>query len=229
MRRRPSRARQDAKRRPTPAGCRVSRGAKPRRLSCAGKDAKQLTRLNVIRLRGRSDRSREPQGPAEALSRGPGPCHLNPSAIHVHRFVRVHHDITIAIAGRGPAHRHPLVPAVHPGDGIGLNGKGEVLMNTAVGPPDAAAVGVVADKRPDTLDPPEAHDTRRDLLPNDPHGRPPAGARLVSEPPSAQMMRAGDDFRAYALGHPRLVHEVPDLCLHPHKTAGLDPEPVRRR
>src|SRR5437588_10034243 len=51
-------------------------------------------------------------------------------------------NITVIICRFRFAHAHGLMPAVHSRNWIGMNGEGQVLMNSDVVPPDAQSVGI---------------------------------------------------------------------------------------
>src|SRR5207253_1390979 len=58
------------------------------------------------------------------------------------RFRRVDVNVTILICWFRWTHAHGLMPAVHSRNRIGMNGEGQVLMNSDVVPPDAQSVGI---------------------------------------------------------------------------------------
>jgi hypothetical protein len=58
----------------------------------------------------------------------------------------------------------------------------------------------------------------------DQRGRPALATHILAQSPSAQMMRAGDDAGADALGHPGLVDEVANFGVDLEQVAGRDAE-----
>ena len=69
-----------------------------------------------------------------------GFCH--PGFVVGFRLLQVHGDVAVAVAFVGLLHSHRLMPAVHAGKRIGLDGEREILMDACIGPPDAREVGV---------------------------------------------------------------------------------------
>src|SRR2546422_8663555 len=51
-------------------------------------------------------------------------------------------DVAILVGRFGFADTHSLVPTVHSGNRIGMNGKSQVLMHVDIVPPNAQSVGV---------------------------------------------------------------------------------------
>ncbi len=78
-----------------------------------------------------------------------------PFAVNGKATLGVDGDIAVGVVRCGPAHPDRLVPAVHPGNGVGVYGEGEVLVHADVGPPDALGVRVGRGKRRDALAPGE--------------------------------------------------------------------------
>src|SRR4029434_10988404 len=75
---------------------------------------------------------------------GGGAGQLEPLAEDLVRFGGVDDDVAVAVVGAGLRHAHLLVPAVLAGDGVGLDGEREVLVDAGLFPPDAARVGILA-------------------------------------------------------------------------------------
>src|SRR5437773_10720648 len=139
---------------------------------------------------------------------------LHPFFICLTRFGHVHRDVAVTIASFGLANANRLMPAVHAGDRIGLNGEGQVLMDAGVGPPDSLRVGIA---RREWL-----HAALTPQLPAgsaaiELHRRHPLALTVVRRFPASHVMAAGHYARTNAFGHPRLDHEMPDPSLHPHQ------------
>ena len=113
------------------------------------------------------------------------------------------------------------MPAVHAGDGVGVDGEGEVLVDAHVGPPDARGVGVGGSVRGDpalALERPlAALVVERDGL----HQLALPLALVRRELPAPHVVAARDHVGAYAFGDPRADDEVAGLGLDAHGVAGL--------
>jgi hypothetical protein len=98
---------------------------------------------------------------------------------------RIDHHIAVAVPLVRRLEPHLLVPAVHPRDGVRLDGKREVLVDPGVAPPDPGRVGVVGLERPGPSSAAEASPSRvrrraRDQRPPPPPGG--ASAHGASRP-----------------------------------------------
>src|SRR5436190_10683235 len=114
-----------------------------------------------------------------------------------------------------------LVPAMHAADWIGMNGKGDVLMNAAVGPENARCIGIIALVRADAFD--DAHHPLPffDFVDRDLICRPTIIFGILLSTPSADVMRTGDDSRTHAFRNPGAVNEIPYLSRDADKIAGI--------
>src|SRR6202044_782560 len=94
--------------------------------------------------RGRLERAHQPARTAGSVGRDvAGRAGLrHPLLVDVPRLAGVDRDVAVRVAGRGGADADGLVPAVHAGDGVGVDREGEVLVDAGVGPPDPGGVRV---------------------------------------------------------------------------------------
>src|SRR5690606_33869739 len=97
------------------------------------------------------DRPGEPQRAAQAAGPGARPGQREPLPVGVCRARRVDVHVAVAVARLGGGHGHPLQPAVHARDRVGLHGERQVLVDAGVGPPDPLRVGVVAGEGTDAV------------------------------------------------------------------------------
>src|SRR6185295_12266282 len=110
---------------------------------------------------------------------GGGAGEGEPLAEDGHGLVGVDFDVAVVVVGAGGLDVDALVPAVHAADRIGLDREGQVLVDAAVGPPDARAVAIGALPRLDVFDAADAEAAGRELLAGDAHARPAIGADVV--------------------------------------------------
>ena len=88
----------------------------------------------AIGFRRRFDRARQPQGsPEPARSRGWAGL-FEPGTVHPERLLGIDEDIPVAISRTRLFQAHLLVPAMLTADGISVDGKGEVLMDSGIFP-----------------------------------------------------------------------------------------------
>src|SRR5262249_15841261 len=118
------------------------------------------------------------------------------------------------VVGTGFGNANLLMPAVLATDVIGLHRKGEVLMYPAVFPEDSLRIGVIAFERLDSVNVAHHPLTRLDLFQIDQSGGPAFATGIFLQPPTAEMMRAGDDSGFDPFRDPHFVHEVTDLRVH---------------
>src|SRR4051812_27567879 len=105
----------------------------------------RLTRLTPSEAVGGgcgAKRAVEPERPAQPIGAGRGTSHREPFLVNLVRLRCIYVDVAIAIRRPGFFECDALMPAVHAADGIRLDGKGEVLVNADLAPPDTRTVGV---------------------------------------------------------------------------------------
>src|ERR1044071_731029 len=88
--------------------------------------------------------TQHPVGPASAIRRIliRRARHRQPLLVNLTRLLRIDKNITRPVVRISRTDTHCLVPAVHPRDGIGVNGKSHVLVYACTLPPDAQRVCV---------------------------------------------------------------------------------------
>jgi hypothetical protein len=106
------------------------------------------------------------------------------------------------------------------GDGVGVDGESQVLMNARVRPPDAARVGVLRLVRRDAALPAQAPHAPLLLKRHARHQLPLRLLALLARLPAAHVMTARDDAGPYAFRHPRADDEVAALGLDADEVAG---------
>src|SRR5688572_14791392 len=111
-------------------------------LSAAGAGPRRASQL--VSLARRLERPEQPVGAPRSVRRDAlrGPSDLQPLVIDAVRLLGIDGHLAGAVAGLGFAHAHGLMPAVCPGDRIGVYGEGDVLVDADLGPPDAQRVRV---------------------------------------------------------------------------------------
>src|SRR5271170_7840817 len=153
------------------------------------------------------------------MARGAGELH--PALVDLAGPGGVDGNVAVAVAGFGGADVHGLVPAVHAGNGIGMHGKGEVLVDSGVGPPDPGGVGVLGVVGPDVTSGVHGPACLAVLQVDRGHHAARADVLMAGELPAAHVMRASDHAGPDTLGDPGLGHEVADLGFHPDEVTGL--------
>ena len=81
-----------------------------------------------------SQRSRKPQRPSESVWPGRRSRQRQPLLVDLERSVRVDNDIAVFIFRMSFLDDDLLMPAVHPGNRIGVNRESDVLVDAAVRP-----------------------------------------------------------------------------------------------
>src|SRR5262249_53423973 len=135
---------------------------------------------------------------------------LEPAPVDLVRLPGVDGDVAVLVARLRLPHAHGLVPAVHAGHGVGMDGEDEVLVDAGVGPPDPPGVGI---GRVVGSDPGAAAQRPAAPVVFERDGRHQLPLSLLARLPAAHVVAARDDARADALGHPRLDDEMADLAL----------------
>src|SRR5690349_12603308 len=119
-------------------------------------------------------------------------------------LVRVDEDIAVAVRRLGFADAHLLMPTVHAADWVGMHGVCQILRHTAITPPQALRVGVVALER--------------------------FGAALLAHEPLAVAVRHGNNVRAPAVSVAILLPAPPAqvvrACCDARPDRFRDPEAV---
>src|SRR5271155_2976633 len=119
------------------------------------------------------------------------------------------------------------MPAMGAANWIGLHGKRQVLMDAGVLPPDSFGIGIFARKRLDAVDLSHHPLAGLKLAEVDERRGPSLAAQFFAQTPSSEVMRAGGDAGADALGDPYLVDEVANLGVDLEQVAGGDAEARR--
>src|SRR5262249_50628872 len=119
--------------------------------------------------------------------------------------------------------RHFLMPAVHAANGVGLNGKRQVLRHAPFAPPDPLRIRIVAGERDwpfDLPDKPFSWFWLRDL-----HnvGTIAIARGILTRTPAPEVVRAGDHAGPNPLGQPNAIDEVADCRPHAHQITVGEP------
>ena len=114
----------------------------------------ELRRRQLVRVAAWPKGPEQPVGPASLVGRESErrAGHLHPAPVHIGGLRGIDGDVAAGVAGLGTGHPHRLMPAVLAGDRIGVDRKGEVLVNAHVSPPDALCVRVARFERGYTRD-----------------------------------------------------------------------------
>src|SRR5262249_29712168 len=150
------------------------------------------------------------------------PSHLEPLAVDFSRQLCIHCNVAVSIFARRSLDSHPLMPAMHSADGIGMHRESEILMHTGLAPEDALRIGIVAFEGLyvfDSLKPPPAIP---DFLEIHKRRCPSVRAFIALQSPPAEMVRAPNHTRPYPFGDPRPDHKVSDVGVDSHQRAVLD-------
>ena len=147
-----------------------------------------LILLEIIRLRRRFIRARQPEGTAQVARTGRGAGFEHPFFIHFVGLVGVDEDIAVLVLRAGLGDAHLLMPAVLAADEIGLHRRRQVLMHAAVLPEDARRIGIVALEGLDAVDRPHHPLAFTDLLQVDQRRRPTLAAGIFLQTPAAEIL-----------------------------------------